>query len=97
MERGVALHALSADECEEGGTDEEIEERELTAEDAAAATAVLDEPDYDQEGLVLNGGEWFNTIRQAAKNSKETEKELAARMKKQRFPRPDCHHTGGGL
>ena len=80
MERGVALHSISADEADE--TDEEMEERELTPEEAAAATAVLDAPDHDQEGLPVTGGDWFKTIRQAAKNNKETEKELAAGMKK---------------
>jgi hypothetical protein len=60
-----------------------MEERDLTPEEAAAAAAVLDAPDEnDQEGLVLTGGDWFNTIKQVAKNNKEAEKELAARMKK---------------
>jgi hypothetical protein len=65
LERGVALHALSADEGEEDGTDEEMDARDLTPEEAAAA--VLDAPDDDQEGLALTGGNWFNTIKQAAK------------------------------
>jgi hypothetical protein len=77
LERGVELHALSADEGD--NTDEDMEERDLTPEEAAAATAVLDAPDEnDQEGLVLTGGDWFNTIKQVAKNKKEAEKELAA-------------------
>jgi hypothetical protein len=74
------LHALSADEGE--GDDTEMDARDLTPEEAAAATAVLDAPDDDQEGLALTGGDWFNTIKQVAKNNKEAEKELAARMKK---------------
>jgi hypothetical protein len=57
--------------------------RDLTPEEAAAATAVLNAPnENDQEG------DWFNTIKQVAKNNKEAEKELAARMKKLKFPRP---------
>jgi hypothetical protein len=36
----------------------------------------------DQEGLVLTGGDWFKTIKNAAENNIETEKELAERMKK---------------
>jgi hypothetical protein len=50
------------------------------------AKAVLDDPSYDQEGLALTGGDWFNTIKKAALESKLSEKELAARMKKQKFP-----------
>ncbi len=73
LERGVKLHALSADEGD--CTDEEMEERDLTPEEAAAATAVLDAPDEnDQEGLALTGGDWFNTIKQVEKNNKEAEK-----------------------
>jgi hypothetical protein len=68
LERGVALHALSADEGEGDGTDEEMGARDLTPEEAAAATAVLDTPEDDQEGLALTGGDWFNTIKQVAKN-----------------------------
>ncbi len=84
LESGAVLHALSADEGEGNGTDEEMDERDLTPEEAAAATAVLDAPDddNDQEGLALTGGDWFNTIKNAVKNNKEAEKELAARMKK---------------
>jgi hypothetical protein len=76
---------LSADEGDEGEgdcTDEEMDARDLTPEEAAAATAVLDALDNDQEGLALTGGDWFNTIKQVAKTNKEAEKELAARMKK---------------
>jgi hypothetical protein len=81
LERGIKLHALSADE--EDCTDAEMDARDLTPEEAAAATAVLDAPnENDQEGLALTGGDWFNTIKQVAKNNKEAEKELAARMKK---------------
>jgi hypothetical protein len=84
LESGAVLHALSADEGEGNGTDEEMDERDLTPEEAAAATAVLDAPDddNDQEGLALTGGDWFNTIKNAVINNKEAEKELAARMKK---------------
>ncbi len=82
LERGVELHALSTDEGEGDDTDEEMDGRDLTPEEAAAATAVLDANDDDQEGLVLTGGDWFNTIKQVAKTNKEAEKELAARMKK---------------
>jgi len=84
LESGAVLHALSADEGEGNGTDEEMDERDLTPEEAAAATAVLDTPDDDntQEGLALTGGDWFNTIKNAVINNKEAEKELAARMKK---------------
>jgi hypothetical protein len=80
LESGAVLHALSADEGEGDGTDEEMDERDLTPEEAAAATAVLDAPDddNDQEGLALTGGDWFNTIKNAVKNNKEAEKELAA-------------------
>jgi hypothetical protein len=84
LESGSVLHAMSADEGEGDGTDEEMGERDLTPEEAAAATVVLDEPDdeHDQEGLALTGSDWFNTIKNAVKNNKEAEKELAARMKK---------------
>ncbi len=84
LESGAVLHALSADEGEGNGTNEEMDERDLTPEEAAAATAVLDAPDDDinQEGLALTGGDWFNTIKNAVINNKEAEKELAARMKK---------------
>jgi hypothetical protein len=84
LENGAVLHALSADEGEGDGTNEEMGERDLTPEEAAAATAVLEAPDdeHDQEGLALTGGDWFNTIKNAVKNNKEAEKELAARMKK---------------
>jgi hypothetical protein len=82
LDRGVELHALSADEGASDDTDEEMDERDLTPEEAAAATAALDGNHDDQEGLALTGGDWFNTIKQVAKNNKEAEKELAARMKK---------------
>ena len=82
LERGVELHALSTDEGEGDDSDEEMDGWDLTPEEAAAATAVLDANDDDQEGLVLTGGDWFNTIKQVAKTNKEAEKELAARMKK---------------
>jgi hypothetical protein len=79
QERGVALHGLSEDEEED--TDEEGAQ-EMTEEEMASAKAVLDDPSYDQEGLALTGGDWFSTIKKAALESKLTEKELAARMKK---------------
>jgi hypothetical protein len=75
LERGVALHVISADEDEDNP-------REMTEEEEASAKAVLDDPSYDQEGLALTGGDWFSTIKKAALESKLTEKELAARMKK---------------
>ncbi len=55
--------------------DENNIQKELTEEGAVAAIAILNEPDYDQEGLILTGGYWFYTIRQAPKNNKETKKE----------------------
>ena len=79
QERGVALHGLSEDEEED--TDEDGAQ-EMTEEEMASAKAVLDDPSYDQEGLALSGGDWFSTIKKAALESKLTEKELAARMKK---------------
>jgi hypothetical protein len=39
----------------EGGRDE------LTEEEAAAVKAVIDDPSFDKEELVLTGGDWFNT------------------------------------
>jgi hypothetical protein len=68
-------------EDEEDDTDEEGAQ-EMTEEEMATAKAVLDDPSYDQEGLTLTGGDWFNTIKKAALESKLSEKELAARMKK---------------
>jgi hypothetical protein len=59
LERGVALHVVSADEDED--TDED-NPREMTEEEEASAKAVLDDPSYDQEGLALTGGDWFSTI-----------------------------------
>ncbi len=70
----------------------------------ATAKAVLDDPSYDQEGLVLTGGDWFSTIKKAALESKLTEKELAARMKKAKISQsslenevfvrtPSCHSS----
>jgi hypothetical protein len=59
LERGVALHGVSADEDKD--TDED-NPREMTEEEEATAKAVLDDPSYDQEGLALTGGDWFNTI-----------------------------------
>jgi hypothetical protein len=82
LERGVELNALSTDKGEGDDSEEEMDGWDLTPEEAAAATAVLDANDDDQEGLVLTGGDWFNTIKQVAKTNKEAEKELAARMKK---------------
>ncbi len=79
LECGVALHVISADEDKD--TDEDTP-REMTEEEEASAKAMLDNPSYDQEGLALTGGDWFSTIKKAALESKLTEKELAARMKK---------------
>ena len=79
QERGVALHGMSEDE--EDDTDEEGAQ-EMTEEEMATAKAVLDDPSYDQEGHTLTGGDWFTTIKKAALESKLSEKELAARMKK---------------
>ncbi len=70
----------------------------------ATAKAVLDDPSYDQEGLALTGGDWFSTIKIAALESKLTEKELAARMKKAKISQsslenevflgsPSCHSS----
>ena len=53
LERGVELHALSADEGEGDDSEEEMDGRDLTPEEAAAATAVLDANDDDQEGLLI--------------------------------------------
>ncbi len=101
LERGVALHGVSADEDEETDDDNP---REMTEEEEATAKAVLDDPSYDQEGLALTGGDWFMTIKKAALESKLTEKELAARMKKAKISQsslenevfmgtPSCHSS----
>jgi hypothetical protein len=101
LERGVALHGVSADEDED--TDDE-NPREMTEEEEATAKSVLDDPTYDQEGLALTGGDWFSTIKKAALESKLTEKELAARMKKAKISQsslenevfmgpPSCHSS----
>ena len=101
QERGVALHGMSEDE--EDDTDEEGAQ-EMTEEEMATAKAVLDDPSYDQEGLTLTGGDWFNTIKKAALESKLSEKELAARMKKAKISQsslenevflgtPSCHSS----
>jgi hypothetical protein len=63
LERGAALHAISADKDED--TDDDAP-REMTEEEEATAKAVLDDPSYDQEGLALTGGDWFSTIKKAA-------------------------------
>jgi hypothetical protein len=60
LERGVALHDVSADEDDD--TDEN-NPMEVTEEEEATAKAVLDDPIYDQEGLTLTGGDWFSTIK----------------------------------
>jgi hypothetical protein len=59
LERGVALHGVSADEDEDTDDDNP---REMMEEEEATAKAVLDDPSYDQEGLALTGGDWFSTI-----------------------------------
>jgi hypothetical protein len=58
LERGVALHGVSADEDEDEDTDDDSR-REMTEEEEATAKAMLDDPSYDQEGLTLTGGDWF--------------------------------------
>jgi hypothetical protein len=101
QERGVALHGMSEDEEED--SDEEGAQ-EMTEEEMATAKAVLDDPSYDQEGLALTGGDWFSTIKKAALESKLTEKELTARMKKAKISQsslenevflgtPSCHSS----
>jgi hypothetical protein len=86
-ERGVAVHDISGDESEdETLLDEKDDEVEGGGGDTTAladdASAALLETETDQEGLVLTGGDWFKTIKNAAEKSIETEKELAERMKK---------------
>jgi hypothetical protein len=49
LESGAVLHAMSADKGEGDGSDEEMGERDLTPEEEAAATAVLDAPDDEHE------------------------------------------------
>ena len=86
-ERGVAVHDISGDESEDetllDEKDDEVEggggDHAAAAEDASAA---LLDTITEQEGLVLTGGDWFKTIKKAAANNVETEKELAERMKK---------------
>ncbi len=76
LESGAVLHAMSADEGEGDGSDEEMGESDLTPEEAAAATAVLDAPDdkHDQEGLALTGVDWFNTIKTLSKITRKLRK-----------------------
>jgi hypothetical protein len=74
LESGAVLHAMSADEGEGDGSDEEMVARDLTPKEAVAATTVLDAPDDDQEGLALTGGDWFNTIKHAVKITKKLKK-----------------------
>jgi len=87
-ERGVTVHDISGDESEdEALLDEKDDEVDGGGGDAPAATedasaAALLDTTTDQEGLVLTGGDWFKTIKNAAENNIETEKELAERMKK---------------
>jgi hypothetical protein len=86
-ERGVMVHDISGDESEDetllDRKDNKVEggggDHAASAEDASAALlAIITE----QEGLDLTGGDWFKTIKNAAENNVETEKELAERMKK---------------
>ena len=81
------MHDISGDESEDetllDEKDDEVEggggDTPALADDASAALlATITE----QEGLVLTGGDWFKTIKNAAEKSIETEKELAERMKK---------------
>jgi len=86
-ERGVTVHDISGDESEdEALLDEKDDEVEGGAGDHAAAaedaSAALLDTTTEQEGLVLTGGDWFKTIKNAAANNVATEKELAERMKK---------------
>jgi hypothetical protein len=86
-EQGVAVHDISGDESEdESLLDEKDDEVEGGGGDTSAcaddASAALLATITDQEGLVLTGGDWFKTIKKAAENNVETEKELAERMKK---------------
>jgi hypothetical protein len=87
-ERGVTVHDISGYESEdETLLDEKDDEVEGGGGDAPASTedataAALLDTTTDQEGLVLTGGDWFKTIKNAAANNVETEKELAERMKK---------------
>jgi hypothetical protein len=76
LESGAVLHALSADEGEGNGTDEEMDEWDLTPEEAAAATAVLDTPDddNDQEGLALTGGDWLILLKTLLKITRRQKK-----------------------
>jgi hypothetical protein len=101
QERGVALHGMSGDK--EVDTDEDGAQ-EMAEEEMATAKAVLEDPSYDQEGLALTGGDWFSTIKKAALESKLTEKELSARMKKAKISQsslenevfvgpPSCHSS----
>jgi hypothetical protein len=82
-ERGVTVHDISGDETLLDEKDDEVEggggDTPACTDDASAA--LLDTAN-DQEGLVLTGGDWFKTIKKAAENNVETEKELAERMKK---------------
>jgi hypothetical protein len=86
-ERGVTVHDISGDESEDetllDEKDDEVEggggDTPAPSEDASAALLATI---TDQEGLVLTGGDWFKTIKNAAETNVETEKELAERMKK---------------
>ncbi len=86
-ERGVAIHNISGEESEDetllNKENEEVEEgRGDTGASSDDASAALLATITDQEGLVLTGGDWFKTIKNAAANNDETERELAERMKK---------------
>jgi hypothetical protein len=101
LECGVALHNVSADNDED--TDKDCA-REMTEEEEAMAKVMLDDMSYDQEGIALTGGDWFNPIKKAALDSKMTETELVAKMKKAKITRtslenevfegsPSCHSS----
>jgi hypothetical protein len=82
-----AWQCISGDESEdETLLDEKDDEVEGGGGDTSAcaddASAALLDTTTDQEGLILTGGDWFKTIKKAAENNVETEKELAERMKK---------------
>jgi hypothetical protein len=112
-ERGVAIHNISGDETEDktllDKEDDELEEGsgDTGASSEAASAALLATITY-QEGLVLTGGDWFKTIKNAAENNVKTDRELAeilqmsqATLKNEVFegnpPTPSPANAGPGL